>query len=165
GVENRPKKNPQVGEREAVRKLVGRGRAGTRLSPPPPPPPPSTLKELYQAGFNSLDARMCRDLLVKWMVIMGKMKGSPYVKKPSWWPENVEYQSARMLCGLEIKTVLFHMFYSKQGLVLFGRFYAARKDVNITEEDEETLAWALCIRSVFKTDIRLREYRLTLDFC
>lgn len=56
------------------------------------------------------------------------------------------------------------MFYSKQGRVLFGRFYAARKDVNITEEDKETLAWTLCIRSVFKTDIRLREYLITLNF-
>lgn len=61
--------------------------------------PPSTLKELYQAGFNSLNARTCRDLLVKWMIIMGKTKGSPYVKKPSWWPDNIKYQSARMLCG------------------------------------------------------------------
>ncbi|CAG8171495.1 unnamed protein product [Penicillium olsonii] len=147
---NGAKWSPEVVAKQAVRKLFGRVRSRTRFSPP------STLKELYQAGFNSLNARTCRDLLVKWMIIMGKTKGSPYVKKPSWWPDNIKYQSARMLCGFEIKTVLFHMFYSKQGLVLFGRFYAARKDVKITKKDEETLAWALYIRSVFKTDIRLR---------
>ncbi|CAG7933089.1 unnamed protein product [Penicillium olsonii] len=104
--------------KQAIRNLFGRVRSRTRLLPP------NTLKELYQAGFNSLNAKTCRDLL-------------------------------------EIKTVLFHMFYSKQGRVLFGRFYAARKDVNITEEDKETIAWTLCIRSVFKTNIQLREYLMT----
>ncbi|EKV04608.1 hypothetical protein Pdw03_4940 [Penicillium digitatum] len=140
---NGAKWNHEVVANQAVRKLFGRVRSRTRLSPP------STLKELYQAGFNSLNAKMCRDLLGKWIIIMGKKKGSPYVKKPSWWPDKVEYQSARMLSGLEIKTVLFYMFYSKQGRVLFGRFYAARNDVDITEKDKETLAWTLCIRSVY----------------
>ncbi|CRL30750.1 Protein of unknown function DUF2841 [Penicillium camemberti] len=154
---NGAKCNREVVAKQAVRNLFGRVRSRTRLLPP------RTLKELYQASFHSLYARICRDLFGKWIVIMGKKKGSPYVKKPSWWPDNVKYQSARMLSGLEIKTVLFHIFYSKQGRVLFGRFYAARKDINITEQDKETLAWTLCIRSVFETDIRLCDYLMTLN--
>ncbi|KAI3097974.1 hypothetical protein CBS147333_9212 [Penicillium roqueforti] len=141
--------NHEVIAKQAVRKLFGRVRSRTRLSPP------STLKELYQAGFNSLNARMCRDLLYKWAIIMGKPKGSRHVKKPSWWPETVRYASASELDGLEIKAVLFHFFYSQQNCVLFGKFYAARRDINITEKDEKTLSWILSIRHVFKTDIKL----------
>ncbi|CAG7951591.1 unnamed protein product [Penicillium salamii] len=140
--------NHEVIAKQAVRKLFGRVRSRTRLSPP------STLKELYQAGFNSLNARMCRDLLYKWAIFMGKPKGSRHVKKPSWWPETVRYASASELDGLD-QSSSFSFLLQSTKLCFFGKFYAARRDINITEKDEKTLSWILSIRHVFKTDIKL----------
>lgn len=62
-------------------------------------PSPRTLKELYQAGFNGLNARMCRDLLYKWVAILRDAKRSLYIERPIWWPENVRYASPRELYG------------------------------------------------------------------
>lgn len=62
-------------------------------------PSPRTLKELYQAGFNGLNARMCRDLLYKWVAILTDAKRSLYIERPIWWPENVRYASPRELYG------------------------------------------------------------------
>jgi hypothetical protein len=56
---------------------------------------PRTLKELYQAGFNSLNSRMCRDLLNKWIYIITNAKRPAYVERPSWWPEEIRYTRPR----------------------------------------------------------------------
>lgn len=80
---------------QAILALFREVHSRIRLSPPSP----RTLKEHYQAGFNSLNARMCRDLLYKWVAIMRNTKGSRYVERPSWWPENVRYTNAGELDG------------------------------------------------------------------
>lgn len=118
--------NHEVIAKQAVRKLFGRVRSRTRLSPP------STLKELYQAGFNSLNARMCRDLLYKWAIFMGKPKGSRHVKKPSWWPETVRYASASELDGLGMcapSLMLTFTYISKRSKQFFFISFTVNKTV------------------------------------
>lgn len=80
---------------QAILALFREVHSRIRLSPPSP----RTLKELYQAGFNGLNARMCQDLLYEWVAIMRNAEKSQYVERPSWWPENVRYTNAGELDG------------------------------------------------------------------
>ncbi|KAJ5766728.1 uncharacterized protein N7511_004344 [Penicillium nucicola] len=134
------KKEHVVVAEQAILALVRR----TRLSQPSR----RTLKELYEASFNSLHARMCRDLLYKWVAIMRNAKGSLNVERPSWWPESVRYTSASKLRGPEIKAVLFHLFYGEDSYVPLRAFYTACRDINISKTDQKTLSWTFYIRNV-----------------
>ncbi|KAJ5507046.1 hypothetical protein N7527_009189 [Penicillium freii] len=145
---------------QAILALFREVHSRIRLSPPSP----RTLKELYQAGFNSLNARICRDLLYKWVAIMRNTKGSRYVERPSWWPGNVRYTNAGELDGPEIKAVLFHLFYGEYGYVPLTKFYTAGRGIKMKDIDQKTLSWAFCIRRVFKANIMLRGYPSALDF-
>ncbi|KAJ5347029.1 uncharacterized protein N7506_000282 [Penicillium brevicompactum] len=120
---------------------------------------PRTLKELHQAGFNSLNGRICRDLLCKWVSIMKKNKRPRYVERPSWWPQAVRYVPARKLKSSESKKVLFYMFYGEYGPAPLRKFYNAWRSLDRMEErDRKTLKRSFCIRRVFKANRTLRGY-------
>ncbi|KAJ5249448.1 hypothetical protein N7524_011764, partial [Penicillium chrysogenum] len=119
-------------------------------------PFPRTLKELYQAGFNGLNARMCRDLLYKWVAILKDAKRSRYIERPIWWPENVRYASPGELYGPEVKAVLFYLFYGEYGYAPLRKFYIAGRGIRMKDKDQKTLSWAFCIRRAFKGNITLR---------
>ncbi|KAJ5454941.1 hypothetical protein N7530_012710, partial [Penicillium desertorum] len=127
-------------------------------------PSPRTLKELYQAGFNGLNARVCRNVLYKWVAILRNDKRSLYRERPSWWPENVRYASPGELHGPEIKAVLFHLFYGEYGYASLRKFYCAGRGIRMRDRDQKILKWAFCIRRVFKDHIMLRVYYIGSEF-
>ncbi|KAJ5335682.1 uncharacterized protein N7506_005618, partial [Penicillium brevicompactum] len=94
-----------------------------------------------------------------WVSIMKNYKRSRYTERPSWWPRAVTYAPASKLNCLQIKEVLFYMFYGEYGPAPVREFYNASMTLNKMEErDRETLKWSFLIRRVFKANRELPGY-------